>query len=240
MLMTLCHLGVCSADFDISAGPHFNYTRLDFNNSSDLEGYMGGVTLEGKACCGCLFSEVDFEGYWNSGPITGLPCERSSLREYFVEWKLGGNFYSSHCCYLMQPYIGFGWNQFQNEQNPQGGSLTYCYDKLFVPIGFMAAWFLDCGISAAIQLEWRPDVYSRIHFSMFEFDVDLENAFRLQIPIKTSFNFGCQTLELKVVPFFDWNQFGEVRESTPLQEVVILPQLTRWNLGLRVLLGYCF
>ena len=240
LLMVLVQMGLSSAEYDVYCGPHFNYTRLDFDNPSDLEGYMGGVTVGGAAQCGCLFTSVEFEGYWNAGPITGLPCERSSLCEYFTEWKLGGQYYACNCSIGIKPYVGFGWDQFKNEQDPQGQSLTYRYDKLFVPVGLMVNWFANDCFNAGFQFEWRPDVYSRVRFSSFEFKPECEHAFRVQLPFEATYEYCCRCINLKIVPFFDWNQFGEVCELTPLQQVVVLSQLTRWNLGLRVLLGCHF
>jgi len=240
LLIPLLQLGQGFADFSIYAGPHFNYTRLDFDNPTDLEGYMGGLTVYGEARHSCMYASAEFEGYWNAGPITGVPCERSSLREYYAAWKIGGYFFFPRCNFLLQPYIGGGWNQYLNEQDPRGQSLTYRYEKVCVPIGFIGTYFSDCGLSMGVQFEGRPDVYSHINFSSFEFETDFEYAFRVQLPVEMSFVCCCSIFDLQVVPFFDWNRFGEVRDSTALEEVLIAPQLTRWNLGIRAMLGFCF
>jgi len=242
LVMILLQAISCAAESEIYIGPHFHYTRVDFNTPTDVEGYMGGVTVGGGYQWCNLFTNVDFEGSWNSGPITGVPCERSSLREYFLEWKAGRDF-CQKCfdkVFVFRPYVGFGWDRFINQQNPQGMGLKYEYDKLFVPVGIYAYWLENSCFKCGVQFEWRPDVYSCLRLSSANFNIEWDQAFRAQLPIEMSWAWCCQCFDLKIVPFFDWNRFGRVKDESPNQVMVDIPELTRWNLGLRVLLGYNF
>ncbi len=240
ILFLLIQASVLSAESKVYVGPHFNYTRLHFDNPSNLEGYMGGVTVGGEYQCSCLFTALDFEGYWNAGPITGRPCQRSSLTEYYLEWKLGTSFWQCCNCVLVKPYVGFGYNRFLNEQDPQNHGLCYTYNKLFVPLGFYAYAYLNPTLRGGIQFEWRPDVYSCVNIIHIGLNTKLEHAFRVQLPIEWTFDYCCRCFDLSIVPFFDWNEFGEVCDSSPNWVKVDIPHLTRWNVGLRVLLGYHF
>ncbi|MGA8164680.1 MAG: hypothetical protein WB791_06605 [Waddliaceae bacterium] len=228
------------ADGRCYLGPQFNYMRLHFDNPSYLQGYMGGITVGGEYQWKCLFTGADFEGYWNAGPITGRPCERSSLCEYLLEWKLGRSVYRSNRCVLFKPYLGLGWDRFKNEQNPQGVGLGYTYHAVFIPIGFYAYHLVNNGCRYGIQFEWRPDVYSCVRVFSTNFRTKKEHAFRIQLPLEMSYPLWCGCIGFHVVPFFDWNRFGKVHDATSNRVNVEIPRLTRWYLGLRVLLGYDF
>lgn len=230
-----------ATEWNVYVGPHFHYTNLKFNNPENLEGYAGGVTAGIDFSWCYLFSNVEFEGTWNAGPITGCPCERSDLTEYFVEGKLGANF--SFCCdqLCFQPYTGFGWDRFENEQDPKTVSLCYRYDKLFVPVGFYLNWiFCNCN-SWGLQFEWRPDVSSCLKLLHIDLKTRCEQAFRVQSPIRFNYDDCCRCgFWLEVVPFYDWNKFGQVKEKNEDGVDLPIPSLRRWNVGLRLLFGWEF
>ena len=169
-----------------------------------------------------------------SNAITGSPCQRSDLTEYFLELKVGRDF-CWYCCTQIQPYFGFGWDRFENRQDPRAANLLYRYDKLFIPLGVFLNWRLwDC--HGAFQLEWRPDVWSHLRFVKRSLNPDWGCGFRLQVPLDMSC--GCWLIE--VVPFFDWNWFGEVREVNSSGADLVIPHLVRWSSGLRLLAGCRF
>ncbi|NGX39435.1 MAG: hypothetical protein KR126chlam1_00764 [Chlamydiae bacterium] len=231
---------LAAADWDIYVGPHFNYTNLKFNNPNELKGYSAGVTAGLGFCCGYVFSNVEFEGTWDAGPITGTPCQRSCLQEYFVVGRLGANF--SFCCdqLCFQPYAGFGWNRFQNEQDPKSAALCFEYNKLFVPVGFYLDWtFCNCN-TWGVKFEYRPDVNSCLRLLSSDLDTSCKYAFRVESPIQFADDCCCCGFWLGVVPFFDWNKFGKVREKNSDGVPLDIPSLRRWSLGLRLLFGYEF
>lgn len=231
-----------SATCSFYAGPHFNYTRLDFDTPSDSEGYEGGVTVGVEKQFDCLFSSVDFEGYWNAGRITGPPSSRSSLEEFFVEWKMGTQYRGTCGCQpiLFKPYTGVGWNYLENEQNPGPTSITYQHTQVFVPVGFFAYWCpLQC-LRIGSQFEYRPGVYDCLHVDSLHFDANFGHGFRIQLPIEFTGYWNCHCFEARIVPFYDWTRFGSVDDVTPNQVSVDIPGLTRWNLGIRLLFGICF
>lgn len=221
----------------MDAGPHFSYTRMNFDNPSHLSGYTGGVTAEIGNHYKYFFSNLEFEGTWNAGPFTGTPCQMSSLTEYFLELKLGGSFSRCKRIYF-DPYTGFGWDRFENEQDPDTAALLYRYDKLFIPVGFYLYGVLDCNMKLGVQFEWRPDVFSRLEIISIHLHNKCENGFKVQLPFEWT-NY-CQTWFFKVIPFFDWNEFGEVQETNSVGVPLDIPDLVRWYAGLRFLAGYKF
>jgi hypothetical protein len=243
VLIGTCLLTSClsAASWEAYIGPHFNYTSVEFNTPNEIKGYAGGVTAGIDLCCGCLFSSGLFEGTWNAGPITGTPCQRSDLMELFTELKVGGCF--SYCCDTLwfKPYVGFGWDRYENEQDPKRASLCYTYEKLFVPVGFYLTQILcDC-TSWGIQFEWRPDVHACLELLGHDLKIRCEHAFRVQSPIRFQSNSCCACLFwAEVVPFFDWSCFGKVKEKNSDGVELPIPALTRWNLGLRLLFGKDF
>lgn len=226
------------SEIQIYGGPHFNYIRIEDNDIS--EGYMGGVTVGGEYDFLCFFSNLDFEGSWNAGPVSSNLYDRSSLTEYFVEGKLGGVF--SLGCGQLKPYTGISYDHFVKETNSLFGDVLLDYDKLSIPLGFYAYLYLSSSVKCGVQFEWRPDVKSWLNLPVLgTYDADLEGAFRMQIPLEVIYPWYVFSCQLKVIPFFDWNRYGEVFIPHPLDFFSLYyPPLTRWDIGLRVLLGLSF
>lgn len=223
------------SDVSFYAGPHFNYTRLYFNNPSYLHGYLAGVSAGFKQEWCNFFYSVDFEGSWDAGPITGVPCERSDLTEYFLELKLATNMQWSQLCF--SPYTGFGWDRFENRQDLDPVSFEYCYTKLFVPVGFTLSWN-GCDWKGGLQLEFRPDVDKWLKVVGLDLNPNWGYAVRAQLPFN---RYYCsRSFVLSIIPFFDWNQFGQVQMTNFFGGPLAIPRLLLWNLGLRTLIGYEF
>ena len=194
--------------------PIFTTRLSSLTPPSDIKGYAAGVTAAIELDWCYLYSRVEFEGTWNAGPITGTPCERSDIQEYFVEGQLGGNFCFCYNSLVFRPYTGFGWDRYENEQDPKTVQLCYRYDKLFVPLGFHFEWIFFHYNSVGFQFEWCPDIYSCLDLLGFSLDVEHKQAFRAQLPIRFNKSDWCRCgFWVGVVPFFDWNQFGKVKEK---------------------------
>ncbi len=223
-------------NYDVYVGPHFNYTRVAFNNPSDLEGYQAGVSAGiTTRYCG-YFASLGFEGTWDAGPITGRPCQRSDLSEYFLELQVGTSYW--WCGFEVAPYLGVGWDRFQNRQDPGAANLLYQYDKVFFPIGFYL-WRPVCDWRCGVQFEWRPDMWSQLTLIGIDLSPSWGHGFRVQLPCQKQIHI-CRCLTLELVPFFDWNRFGAVRVNNSAGAMLTIPRLWRLNGGLRALVGYTF
>lgn len=230
-----------AADWNFYVGPHFHFMEIEFNTPTDVKGYAAGITAGIDLECCYFFSNLEFEGTWNAGPITSTSCDRSDIGEYFIDFQLG-TVLPFNCDRLrFKPYIGFGWDRFYNEQDPKTIGLCYRYDKLFIPVGFYLDWiFWDCN-SWGVQFEWRPDVYSCLKLLSIPLKNQCEQAFRVQVPLRFNDHSCCRRgFWLGVVPFFDWNQFGKVREKNEDGVALPIPALKRWDLGLRLIFGWEF
>ena len=200
-----------------------------------MEGYTAGVTT-GIGYHHCSYwANIDFEGSWNAGPITGKPNQYSEIQEYFLEGKIGYDFFFLGVA--LEPYTGFGWDRFINRKDPDGVGLKYRYDKLFVPIGFFITGSLQ-NFDLEFQFEFRPDVYKHLEELGIGLTPKWGYGFRSQLAIKQYFSLSRGDLSLSWVPFFDWNLFGKVEESNSVGALFVIPRLERWDLGLRLILGY--
>ncbi|MEM7175724.1 MAG: outer membrane beta-barrel protein [Chlamydiota bacterium] len=222
---------------EVYAGPHFNYMRISFNNPSHLEGYAAGITTGIQYVHSYFRGSLDFEGTWNAGPITGEPAQRSSIYEYFLDLNLGPTF--SWNRWQFQPYTGFGWDRFNNKQNPSGSALSFRYDKLFVPVGFYVNWMTTM-FKVGLQFEFRPDVYQNLKLIGIDLDPSWGYAFRTQLLIKQFFSFSWGRMFVNVIPFFDWNRFGKIYEENSVGATLDISRLLYWKLGARVLVGVEF
>ncbi len=240
LLFAFPMLTLSAHTFNVHAGPFFNYTRIDFDAPKDLEGYMGGVKAGLGYTHKWFYSNADFEGSWNAGPITGKPFQRSEVAEYFAEIQMGPRFCYSQGRGRFIPFIGFGWNRLRYRQEPDMFNLLYEYDKLFIPVGFHLSWAFSPFFTLGSFFEWRPDVYSRLDVLSSNLHNDKENAFRAELPLIVTMNQPCQCFSLSFVPFFDWSKYGEDTVTNSFGASMKIPDLTRWNLGLRLLAKYEF
>lgn len=228
---------ISAYEYGIFAGPHFNYINLDLDNPYDLDGYAGGVTSGIWLDTCYLSSKITFEGTWNASRIVGDYCQTSATNEYFLQLEFSKGFFIK--CVCIKPYLGFGWDRFENIQEPKTVALKYQYDKLFVPAGVYFQWD-RCDESYSLQLEFRPDVWSNLELLSISLDPHWGYGFRGQLiykrPIQTCY--GC--FYFSWIPFFDWNRFGETCETNSFGGVLVISELTRWELGLRAVLEYKF
>lgn len=224
-----------NAAASVWVGPHFNYTRLLFNTPKQLEGYAGGITVGGEYRYCAYFTNLEYEGTWNAATLNGKDCQSSNIRDFLLDWRIGYTFWWNN--FIFKPYLGFGWNRFDNEQDPQSAALTYRYRKLFVPIGFyLYCNRFDC-MRAGLQFEYRPDVSTRLTLVSIRLSNRREQAFRVQIPLEY---FYCQRTSFALVPFFNWNKFGRCTNRSLVGVPLDIPEATNWSAGLRVLFGIQF
>lgn len=237
LVLAISNLSTASAmEWSASIGPYFAYSGMDDDRKAELHGYVGGVTVAVEGECDCYFSALEFEGTWNAGRYTGNPCERSSITEYFVNWKIGTPFTCKGICF--KPYVGFGYDYFCNEKNPDTSRLEHRYKKLFIPVGFTAFHSLGCDSSLGFQFEIRPDVYVRMKLRSEDLDTENEFAYRVALPFQTSWESPCcgTCLNVELVPFFDWSRYGRVKEKSPYKAPLDIPELSRWYAGLKLLI----
>jgi len=212
-------------------GPHLNYTRLKFDQTEDVDGYLGGVTAGLEYYESNFVAGIEFIGSWDTNSLRGDPAQKSSVEAYFLELKAGHQFKMCQDSVVLYPYVGFGWDRFSNKQLPDTGSICYRYDKLFVPVGIYVNYCCGEGLGAGLQFEWRPDVYSKLHLESVKMDNEREDAFRVQTPLR----FRLCSTQLLIVPFFDWTRYGSPDDKKSNGASLNIPCLIRWDVGLRAL-----
>lgn len=237
VLLSALYASSCVASLFYFGG-HLNYVRMNFNNPKKVKGYLAGADGGFKFTRCHFFADTNFEGYWNAGPISGRPAQQSNLTEYFAKFRFGPTITVS-CNKTFEPYIGFGYDFFRNKQDPAVDGPSYNYNKLFVPVGFMAIWCPTPQINVMLQGEWRPDVFARLHVLSNSVKINKKHAARVQMPI--SILLGCsKRCDITICPFFDWNRFGAPHVISSQNILLPVPPLTRWYLGYRLELGFTF
>lgn len=230
----------------LSLGAHHSYTRLKFDNPSDLEGFLAGFSAEGggewSCCWGGLFTDLRLEGTWNAGPITGEPCQRSDITEYRAQWDLGLSFCFCDCC-LLRPYGGVGYDYFKNDQEPESVDLTYRYTKYFTVAGLELRCYIGEWFALGLKGAWRPDFYSRLKVISEKLEVRRREGYRAELPLTFFLQGRCCSpcwATVTVAPYFDWNRFGKVKEETSLGTPFPVPRLICWSGGVRLLFALNF
>jgi hypothetical protein len=227
--------------FKFYVGPHLNYMRLKFNNPNQLGGCTTGVTSGLVFMKKWFFANVDYEGYFNTGLMHGALCQTGKVQEQLLALRLGANWHPYNC-FSLNGYLGVGFDRFLNRQDPsdecgETDGLLYKYTKLTIPLGFCADWHITDNSSVGLQPEWRPDVFARLHVLCENLNNECNNAFRIALPFKHTFKRN-DHVRLYVAPFFDWNRFGKVCQTDCNGNLISIPALTRWDLGVRLV--FCF
>jgi hypothetical protein len=203
---------------------------MKFNNPQKLDGFLTGPTIN----IGYKFNNfslfANYEGYWSAPNLCGNPCQKSKVSEQLVFGAL------KYCYHFFSLYLGLGYNAFKNRQDPCSADLTYRFKKLIIPIGIQFYWDISSRFAMGIQGEVRPTAWARIRTIKMNFDAEKKVAARIQLPFQLKYD----DFSVRLIPFFDWNRFGKTTEKLSNCIPFAIPNLTRWDLGIRLLLGYYF
>lgn len=226
------------------------YSWLDFDNPGQLKGTLIGAAagyeqLWSTCDCWSLYLHLLGEGFWTTNELTGSPCQESSIQEYVGEAQLGVGWWSG-CDAMCIGYIGFGYDNYQNCQDPATASLRYTFTKLYIPIGIKAIWQLSDCWTITPEASFRPDVYANVELGEWlDEKIDFGHAYRLQLALSYAWHpqlyyGGCCAspvfFRADLMPFFDWSRFGKIKDPCGFSSST----LTRSMLGCRLSLSLLF
>jgi len=117
--------------------------------------------------------------------------------------------------------------------------LRYRYHKLFVPIRLDFNWHATNFTTISLRAEWRPDVYARLNVLCSDIHNDRSHAVRVSLPIRHEIQRNDRFVAT-FEPFFDWNRFGGLCCLNQNGNPYGLCHLTRWDIGMRCMLGVQF
>lgn len=214
------------------------YTQLKFNNPSTLDGFLTGVAAAYRFEYCRYFASVNYEGYWTTGGLTGDACQRSNLSENFVYLDTGYLFYITS--YLdLGPYIGVQYDLLRNAQDPQHHPLVYNFQKINLPVGLKVLFNIEQYLTVGIVGEVRPDVFSEVCVVNTTLRLHKKLGARVETPLVFHIN-PPSFFDLCLIPFFDWNEFGSATEKNSQGIPFPIPDLIRWEIGVRLLAGFHF
>lgn len=264
ILLALVNICINARDFEdqhmqLNLGPLFNYARYDLGCLPKIQGYLVGFHSDYiyRHDPG-FYTQVQFDGRWNAGYISGDFDTKVKIRDYRPEWLLGYDFALSHdCTAYFAPLSGFGFYYLANELQPD--VMAYRYLNFYIPVGFQALWKADedC-FDFELRALYRVDAYTRLKLETpcYENDdlaspdeccnsnkIKLERSMgaRIETPLtwyKTWDNRA--NFLIKLVPFFDWNRFGKASQANSEGICIEVPQLTNWYVGAHLDFGLKF
>lgn len=219
-------------------GGHQAYTVLEFNNPSKLKGFLTGAFAAYKFEYNHFFFNINWEGYWTTGGLSGDHCQLSNFTENLVYLDMGYMFpIGTH--FEIGPYLGTADDMVRNSQNPQHGPLTYHFRKIFLPAGIKAFWNIGSFLSVGLVGQVGPDVYSKVHVTGITVDLHKSRTYRAEMPLIFHIN-SPSFFSLHLIPYYDRNQFGKAAEKNSRGVRFPIPELTRWEVGLRLLADFHF
>ncbi len=253
-----------------NVGLLFNFARYELGNLHDIEGYLAGLhwDLSHQSACG-LYMNLQFDGHWNAGPLcSDDECNdvdlKARVRDFRPELDLGYTFATCEERLFFTPYIGFGFFYLENKLKPQ--NVEYKYFNINVPIGAQVLWNVSDCFDLGLGVTYRIDAWTRLKLDIpnligendcnvvssnntcgnndddsDRIELDRTHGVHVELPMIWKIRQGsCVDIQAKVVPFFDWNEFGEADECTPNNLPIEVPELKQWYLGLHVNIGISF
>ena len=279
-----------------NVGPSVNYAQYKFGCTPKVQGALVGVHADFSHSRECSeFALLRFDGRWSVGKFE--ECDlKDRIRDYRTELDLGWNFEWSWCDRDMTftPFFGIGFF-FENNKVREEESCTFFEDccstscsidacaasklryyNLFVPVGFNTLHRVNDCFSWGLTAEYRIDAWTRLKVSQDCCTLcdkvqpeSRTHGVMVEVPLTWNLCEGeCMDWHVKVVPFFDWNRFGDANcdctcTSTchnscsssssccsadlldALNDCAIgfdcdIPKLSQWYLGARVDLGVRF
>lgn len=249
MIASSLHARNCISDqtMQFNVGSTFCHTQYDLGDVPTMKGYQAGIHTDFTYSKEeSFYAQVQFDGSWNAGYIAGNLSQKSKVGDYRPEGLFGYNFRGWCDRSVITPLIGFGYHHFSNELYPQ--IMTYNYHHLYIPVGFDVTWPMrECNFEIGLRALARLGVATWLDLETpavrLADDIDLEwsYGFHVEIPLtwhKTTAN--DINWQVKVVPYFDWNHFGESDDHGPFNLQIGVPELDRWHLGLHVDFGIRF
>lgn len=233
---------------EINVGPTFNFARYTFGCLPKIQGYLTGVHVDLRhSTPSCLYANLRFDGRWNAGFVCGCLDLKSRIKDYRPELNLGYNFYFCDDSIRFTPLVGVGGLFLSNRLEPQ--CIEYNYRNVTVPIGFNVCWDRDPEDSFDFELQflYRIDARTRVKLDMPCIEIcdpvclKRTHGFLVEMPLRWYYTTDCNmNWQIKVVPYFDWNNFGSANEANCNGLCFEIPSLKQWYLGLHLDFGIRF
>jgi hypothetical protein len=234
----------------LNIGPLFNYARYDLGCLPKIQGYLVGFHTDYiyRKNPG-FYTELQFDGRWNAGYVSGNADTKVKIRDYRPEWLLGYDFsLSRDCTAYIAPLTGFGFYYLFNELQPD--VMTYRYFNFYVPVGFEALWKVseDC-FDMGLRALYRVDVHTRLKLETPCFEECECETIKLKRSMGAHVEFpftwykswdNRANWQIRLVPFFDWNRFGKADQANSNGICFDVPQLDSWYLGAHLDFGLRF
>jgi hypothetical protein len=255
LLLALAGSPLAAREFEdqkmqINLGPLFNYARYDLGCLPKIQGYLVGFhsdyTYRNDPG---FYTQLQFDGRWNAGYISGNFDTKVKIRDYRPEWDLGYDIaLSRDCTAYLTPLAGFGFYYLSNELQPD--VMTYRYFNFYIPVGLEALWKIhedECELG--LRAVYRVDAYTRLKLvtpclepcECTKIKLERSQGIYVQMPITWYKTWDKRAnFQIKIVPFFDWNRFGKADQANSNGICVDVPQLDNWYVGMQLDFGLRF
>jgi len=146
---------------------------------------------------------------------------------------------------IFSPFLGLGFYFLSKALKPC--IIRYNYFNLYVPLGFELQWDVKDDFAVGLNATYRLDAYTRLKPETpcialcDKLKIKRSHGFKVELPLMWQHTL-CKraNVQTKVIPFFDWNKFGATKEKTCYCIPFPIPEIKRWYIGIKVLLGFKF
>lgn len=217
----------------IYLGPEWDWQSQNYSSITQSGSLWGLAADFDYLCCRNWYIGANLS--WVKGDVGGNA--RDVRNDLDIQARLGYTFCLTVCgCrWSLAPYAGFGYRELDTTINNQG-NLVDNYQRYYAPIGVRLA-FARCSCwDVGLNVQARIDVGTSEYVGVTTVGVRLkrEVGVWLEVPIAYHFcpNERCGW-DLRLVPFFKWDRFGQPR-TLPTPPLV----LNLYDGGLKLQLGY--
>jgi hypothetical protein len=230
-------------DIHLNVGPLFNFARFKVGDLPKVQGYLTGIHTDFEfVTAHYIYTRLIFDGRWNAGFVCGDQDTKAQIKDYRPQWWLGYQWCSCDA-FFFTPFTGFGFYYLSNELKPD--VIQYRYFNIFVPLGLTFEWSVrpPQDFTMGIRGWYRPDVWTRAKVETASVQICKVKKIKLrrshgvhvEVPMSRSWRCGEYVdLYTNLVPFFDWNRFGNADEANSNGLCLEVPHIDCWYLGLHI------
>lgn len=237
-----CPQTACSNDAShFQVGANYSYVHIKPKGIPSTKGNLGGLqALYEYQRPDRIYGGVTFA--WRQGHTSGSSGGRSLL-EFDTQERLG---YSWGCCEkgrIFSLFSGLGYRHYGEKVTSSGSKVTFNYNELYVPVGFILNGQINAMFSMGLNFQWMPQVYPTVTIvplkgARWILSTEIAN-FRAELPLTICVSKQSH-LSVVLQPYFEYWRDGHTSAKTQLGTVLHIPGNTYLFGGVDVNLRYSF
>lgn len=225
----------------LQIGGNYTYAHVKPKGHPATSGSLGGVqALYEFRAPGRIYGGLAVA--YREGDTNGSGTDRSIL-EIDVQERIGYTLCRLRSMWTLSFFTGFGYRHYGEKVRTTGTPVTFNYNELYVPVGFLLDQQANSWFTYGLNFQWMPQVYPTVTIvplkgARWILTTEMAN-FRFEVPLMASF--GCRrNFAITLQPFFEYWNDGHTTAKNPLGTSLNVPGNTYWFAGADLNFRYSF